>query len=71
VGTTRAAAGGIQNQSKIDRALCIENAKAAKEAGVKAYVFIFSGGTRRFLSSHMLYSKMKSDMKNIIKTLGF
>src|ERR1700743_1217044 len=46
VGTTRAAAGSIQNQWKIDHDLCIENAKAAKEAGVKTYVFISSAGTR-------------------------
>ena len=32
VGTTRATAGGIQNQWKVDHDLCIENAKAAKEA---------------------------------------
>ena len=35
VGTTRATAGGIQNQWKIDHDLCIGNAKAAKDAGVK------------------------------------
>ncbi len=55
VGTTKATAGGIQNQWKIDHDLCIENAKAAKEAGVKTYVFISSGGTRGFLSIYVPY----------------
>jgi hypothetical protein len=59
------------NQSKIDHALCIENAKAAKEARVKAYLFIFSGGTRGFLFTHMPYSKMKIGVEDIIKALGF
>lgn len=71
VGTTRAAAGGIQNQWKIDHDLCIENAKAAKEAGVKTYVFISSGGTRGPLSSYIPYSKMKVGVEDAIKNLGF
>ena len=71
VGTTRATAGGIQNQWAIDHDLCIENAKAAKEAGVKTYVFISSAGTRGFLSIHMPYSKMKVGVEDAIKELGF
>jgi uncharacterized protein YbjT (DUF2867 family) len=71
VGTTRAAAGGIQNQWKIDHDLCIEIAKAAKEAGVKTYVFISSGGTRGLLSRHVPYSKMKIGVEDAIKELGF
>lgn len=71
VGTTRATAGGIQNQWKIDHDLCIENAKAAKEAGVKTYVFISSAGTRGFLSIHVPYSKMKVGVEETIKELGF
>ena len=71
VGTTRAAAGGIQNQWKIDHDLCIENAIAAKEAGVKTYVFISSAGTRGFLSVHAPYSKMKVGVEEAIKELGF
>ena len=71
VGTTRAAAGGIQNQWKIDHDLCIENAKAAKEAGVKTYVFISSAGTRGLLSGHVPYSKMKVGVEDAIKELDF
>ncbi|KAF9890756.1 Oxidoreductase htatip2 [Aspergillus nanangensis] len=71
VGTTRAAAGGLQNQWKIDHDICIENAKAAKEAGVKTYVFISSGGTRGFPSRFVPYSKMKIGVEDAIKELGF
>lgn len=71
VGTTRAAAGGIQNQWKIDHDLCIENARAAKAAGVKTYVFISSAGTRGFLSNHVPYSKMKVGVEDAIKELDF
>ena len=71
VGTTKATAGGIQNQWKIDHDSCIENAKAAKEAGVKTYVFISSGGTRGFLSSYVPYSKMKVGVEDTIKELDF
>jgi len=71
VGTTRATAGGIQNQWKIDHDLCLENAKAAKEAGVKTYVFISSAGTRGFLSSYVPYSKMKIGVEDAIKELDF
>ena len=71
VGTTKATAGGIQNQWAIDHDLCIENAKAAKEAGVKTYVFISSAGTRGLLSSHVPYSKMKIGVEDAVKELGF
>lgn len=71
VGTSRAAAGGIQNQWKIDHDLCIENAKAAKEAGVKIYVYISSAGTRGLLSGYMPYSKMKVGVEDAIKDLDF
>ncbi|RAK96944.1 NAD(P)-binding protein [Aspergillus ibericus CBS 121593] len=71
VGTTRAAAGGIQNQWKIDHDLCIENARAAKAAGVKTYVFISSAGTRGFLSGYAPYSKMKVGVEDAIKELDF
>lgn len=71
VGTTSATAGGIQNQRKIDHDLCVENAKAAKEAGVKTYVFISSTGTRGFLSGYLPYSKMKVGVEDAIKELDF
>lgn len=71
VGTTRAAAGGIENQWKVDHDLCIENAKAAKEAGVKTYVFISSAGTRGFLAGYVPYSKMKVGVEDAILALDF
>lgn len=71
VGTTRAAAGGIQNQWKIDHDLCIENAKAAKAAGVTTYVYISSAGTRGFLASYAPYAKMKVGVEDAIKELDF
>lgn len=71
IGTTKAAAGGIDNQWKIDHDLCIENAKAAKAAGVKTYVFISSAGTRSFVASYVPYSKMKVGVEDAIKELDF
>ena len=71
VGTTRTTAGGIQNQWKIDHDSCIENAKAAKEAGVKTYVFISSAGTRSILFGYVPYAKMKVGVEDAIKELHF
>jgi dTDP-4-dehydrorhamnose reductase len=71
VGTTRAKAGSIAEQWKIDHDLCIDLAKAAKEAGVKTFVFISSGGTRGFLSAYVPYSKMKVGVEEAIEKLGF
>lgn len=71
VGTTRATAGSIDAQWKIDHDLCIENAKAAKAAGVKTYVFISSAGTRSWFSGYVPYSKMKVGVEEAIRELGF
>lgn len=71
VGTTRTTAGGLQQQWKIDHDLCVEIAKAAKEAGVKTYVFVSSAGTRGFFSGHVPYSKMKVGVEEAIKGLDF
>lgn len=71
IGTTKAAAGGVANQWKIDHDLCIDNAKAAKAAGVKTYVFISSAGTRSFVAGFVPYSKMKVGVEDAIKELDF
>ena len=71
MGTTRATAGGLEAQWKIDHDLCIETAQAAKAAGVKTYVFVSSAGTRGLLSSYVPYSKMKVGVEDAIKELGF
>ncbi|KAG9996690.1 NAD(P)-binding protein, partial [Aureobasidium melanogenum] len=73
VGTTMASAGSIAAQRAIDHDLCIENAKAAKEAGVKTYVYCSSAGTSGSLSPFALtpYAKMKRGVENAIKELNF
>lgn len=71
VGTTRTAAGGIQNQWKIDHDLCVENAKAAKEASVKTYVFVSGGAIRSLPYRYVPYSKMKIGVEDAIKELDF
>ncbi|KAI2463724.1 NAD(P)-binding protein [Annulohypoxylon bovei var. microspora] len=71
LGTTRAAAGGLANQWKIDHDLNVELVKAARAAGVKTFVFVSSGGTRGFLSGFAPYSKMKVGVEDAIKDAGF
>ncbi|OLN86154.1 Protein fmp-52, mitochondrial [Colletotrichum chlorophyti] len=71
LGTTRAAAGSIAEQWKIDHDLNVELVKAAKTAGVKAFIFISSGGTRGALMNQAPYSKMKNGVEDAIKEAGF
>ncbi|KAI0514981.1 NAD(P)-binding protein [Xylaria bambusicola] len=71
LGTTRAQAGGIQNQWKIDHDLNVELAKAAHAAGTQTFVFVSSAGTRGLLSNVAPYSKMKIGVEDTIKSLGF
>jgi uncharacterized protein YbjT (DUF2867 family) len=56
LGTTRGAAGGFENQKKIDYDLNLELAKAAKNAGTKHYVLI--SATSANSTSMIPYSKM-------------
>lgn len=73
VGTTFASAGSVAAQWAIDHDLCVENAKAAKSAGVKTYVYCSSAGTTSSLSPFALtpYAKMKRGVENTIKDLDF
>ncbi|KAK4128458.1 protein FMP52, mitochondrial [Parathielavia appendiculata] len=71
LGTTRAQAGGIANQWKIDHDLNVELAQTAKAAGVRHFVFVSSAGTRGLLSSSVPYSKMKRGVEDTIQRLGF
>jgi len=73
VGTTFASAGSVAAQWAIDHDLCVENAKAAKAAGVKTYVYCSSAGTSSSLSPFALtpYAKMKRGVENAIKELDF
>ncbi|KAH6843053.1 protein FMP52, mitochondrial [Chaetomium sp. MPI-CAGE-AT-0009] len=71
LGTTRAQAGGIANQWKIDHDLNVELARAAKEAGVRNFVFISSTGSGGLLANYLPYSKMKKGVEETVKGLGF
>ncbi|EGS19658.1 uncharacterized protein CTHT_0041370 [Thermochaetoides thermophila DSM 1495] len=71
LGTTRAAAGGITNQWKIDHDLNVELARAAKAAGVKNFVFVSSAGTRGVLANRVPYSQMKQGVEDTVKELDF
>ncbi|CAD0082209.1 unnamed protein product, partial [Aureobasidium vineae] len=73
VGTTYASAGSVAAQWAIDHDLCVENAKAAKAAGVKTYVYCSSAGTSGSLSPFALspYARMKRGVENAIKELNF
>jgi uncharacterized protein YbjT (DUF2867 family) len=67
--TTRAAAGGFENQYKIEHDLNIELAKAAKEAGVKTYVLISGAGSNT--KSMFPFVRMKGEIEEHIKEIGF
>ncbi|RSL74080.1 hypothetical protein CEP53_000442 [Fusarium sp. AF-6] len=71
LGTTRAAAGGLANQGKIDRDLNINLVHAAKTAGTNTYVFISSGWTGGVLERWLTYLKMKAEVENTIKQAEF
>lgn len=69
LGTTRAAAGGLEGQRKIDYDLNLEVAKAAKQAGVKVYVLVSTAGANP--TSYVPYSKMKGELEEAVKEIGF
>lgn len=69
LGTTRGQAGSLANQRKIDYALNLDLAKAAKQAGVKVYVLISSGGADK--NSYFPYTKMKGELESAVSELGF
>lgn len=69
LGTSRAQAGGLENQRKIDHDLNLELAKAAKAAGTKTYVLISSGGANS--TSIAPYMKMKGELEDAVKALDF
>jgi len=71
LGTTRAQAGGIDNQWKIDHDLNVQLAHAARESDVRHFVFVSSAGTEGLLSGSVPYSKMKKGVEATIKSLDF
>jgi uncharacterized protein YbjT (DUF2867 family) len=72
LGTTKAAAGGLENQRKIDFDLNLLLAKAAKDAGVKTYVLISGGlgGGGGVKSSNALV-RLKAEIEIAVKKLDF
>ncbi|KAM5347639.1 hypothetical protein ACJ41O_007463 [Fusarium nematophilum] len=71
LGTTRAQAGDVASQWKIDHDLNVELARAAKAAGVKTFVFISATRTRGWPNSSVPYNKMKNGVEDAIRDLGF
>ncbi|CRG84511.1 Protein fmp52, mitochondrial [Talaromyces islandicus] len=69
LGTTRASAGGLANQYKLDLDLNIECAKAAREAGAKVFVLVSSSGANP--NSYIPYAKLKGECEEAAKELGF
>ncbi|KAK3175295.1 hypothetical protein OEA41_002542 [Lepraria neglecta] len=69
LGTTKAQAGSFEAQRKIDYDLNLSLAKAAKESGVKTYVLISSDAVSK--TSMFPYSKMKAELEEAVKELGF
>ncbi|KAL4804346.1 protein fmp52, mitochondrial [Aspergillus unguis] len=67
--TTRAAAGGFENQYKFEHDFNLEMAKAAKDAGTKVYVLISSSGADT--KSTFAYTRMKGEIEENVKALGF
>ncbi|EWC46892.1 hypothetical protein DRE_03904 [Drechslerella stenobrocha 248] len=69
LGTTRAAAGGIEKQYAIEHDINVDVAKAAKEAGVKTFVLISARNASP--TSRIAYSKLKGDIEASIEAVGF
>jgi len=67
--TTRAQAGGFENQRKIDYDLNLELARAAKAAGVKVYVLISVAAMSK--TSMLAFSRMKAELEEAVTELGF
>ncbi|KAF7587771.1 Protein fmp52, mitochondrial [Aspergillus hancockii] len=68
-GTTRASAGGFENQYKVEHGLNVELARAARDAGTKVYVLISSSGASK--DSSFAYPRMKGEIEEDVKALGF
>ncbi|KAF2259507.1 NAD dependent epimerase/dehydratase family protein-like protein [Lojkania enalia] len=69
LGTTKAQAGSVANQRKIDLDLNLDLAKAAREAGVETYVLISTAGANS--GSRIPYSQMKGELEDKVKEIGF
>ncbi|KPI43110.1 Protein fmp52, mitochondrial [Cyphellophora attinorum] len=69
LGTTARRAGSFANQRKIDYDLNVALAQAAKNAGATVYVLISTSGAS--VSSIWPYSRMKGELDEAVKKIGF
>lgn len=69
LGTTRAAAGGFENQRKIDYDLNLALAQEAKSKGTKVFVLISSASANA--QSMAGYTKMKGELEDSVTALDF
>ena len=69
LGASRAAAGSLENQRKIDYDLNVAVAKAAKESGVKTYVLISTSAASA--TSSLAYFRMKGELDESVKAIDF
>ncbi len=69
MGTSKAKAGSLEAQRTIDYDLNISLARAAKNAGTEIYVLISSAGISK--QSAIPYSKMKAELEDAVKGMGF
>jgi len=69
LGTTRAQAGSFAAQKEIDYDLNLALAKSAKAAGTKIYVLVSTASANA--SSMMGYLKMKGELEEAVKDIGF
>lgn len=69
LGTTKAQAGSIEAQRAIDYDLNLALAHAAKEAGTEICVLVSSAGVST--SSPFPYAKMKAELEEAMKEVGF
>jgi uncharacterized protein YbjT (DUF2867 family) len=69
LGTTRAQAGSFAAQKEIDYDLNLALAKSAKAAGTKTYVLVSTASANP--SSMMGYLKMKGELEEAVKEVGF
>lgn len=67
--TTRGAAGGLENQRKVDHDMVLRLAKVAKERGANTFVLVSSSGASE--TSIFPYFKMKGEVERDIIALGF
>lgn len=67
--TTRASAGGFENQYQIEHGLHLELARAAKRAGSGVFILVSSSHANH--ESRIPYARMKGEIEENIKELDF